>query len=215
MYTSTRKGRRLSITTLIFAALLCLACAGSAIAQSDNATVAGFVKDQAGAVVPNAKVTVKSDTRALERSAIANGEGYFVISNLPPDVYTVTVEASGFKGFKETSRKLDPNLTANLDVTLQTGQLTEVVTVEASTTQVQTETATVGKLVETKQAFGCPIPGVDTMIRWTTSESSAGSSAARPTRFGALLAAARTGIRRSPSSRRSRPPAGPSRPPTT
>jgi hypothetical protein len=146
-----RKGRRLSITTLLFAALLCLACAGSALAQSDNATVAGFVKDQAGAVVPNAKVTVKSDTRSLERSATANGEGYFVISNLPPDVYTVTVEASGFKGFKETGRKLDPNLTANLDISLQTGQLTEVVTVEASTTQVQTESATVGRLVETKQ----------------------------------------------------------------
>ena len=84
MYTSTRKGRRLSITTLIFAALLCLACAGSALAQSDNATVAGFVKDQAGAVVPNAKVTVKSDTRALERSAIANGEGCATTACLLP-----------------------------------------------------------------------------------------------------------------------------------
>lgn len=159
MGTATLKSRCLSISTLLWAAVLSLACAMSALAQSDNATLAGYVKDQNGAVVANAKVTIKSETRAFERTTTTNGEGYYVISSLPPGNYTVTVEANGFKSYKETSRKLDPNLTASLDVTLQTGELTEVVTVEASTTQVQTESATVGRLIETKQVEYQPLNG--------------------------------------------------------
>lgn len=150
MHTATLRGR-LSIPALLGAAVLCLAFTSNALAQSDNAVISGFIKDQTGAVVANARVAVTSESRAFERTTQTNAVGYYVISSLPPGNYTVTVEASGFKAYKETGRKLDPNLTTSLDVTLQTGELTEVVTVEASTTQVQTETATVGKLVETKQ----------------------------------------------------------------
>lgn len=123
----------------------------SALAQSDNSTLTGYVKDQTGSVISNAKVTVKSETRSFERTATTNSEGYYVITSLPPGVYSVTVEAPGFKAYKLTGRNLDPNLTTRLEVSLEPGQLTETVTIEASTTSVQTESATVGKLVETKQ----------------------------------------------------------------
>jgi Carboxypeptidase regulatory-like domain len=139
------------LTRLLSLGLCLLVGAVVALAQSDNVVLSGYVKDQMGAVVPNAKVTVQSETRAFERSAVANGDGYFVITSLPPGLYTVTVEASGFKLFKESGRKLDPNLTTRVEVMLQTGQVTEVVNITASTTQVQSESATVGKLVETKQ----------------------------------------------------------------
>jgi Carboxypeptidase regulatory-like domain len=132
-------------------AALSLAISITSFAQSDNTQISGFVKDQAGGVISGAKVTVKSDTRAFERSATTNAEGYFVITQLPPGLYTVRVEASGFKQFQENGRKLDPNLPASIDVLLQPGQVTETVTVTASVAQVQSETATVGRLVETKQ----------------------------------------------------------------
>jgi hypothetical protein len=132
-------------------AALSLAISITSFAQSDNTQISGFVKDQAGGVISGAKVTVKSDTRAFERSATTNTEGYFVITQLPPGLYTVKVEASGFKQFQENGRKLDPNLPASIDVSMQTGQVTETVTVTASVAQVQSETATVGRLVETKQ----------------------------------------------------------------
>ncbi|MBS1790025.1 MAG: carboxypeptidase regulatory-like domain-containing protein [Acidobacteria bacterium] len=128
-----------------------LATSQAVLAQSDNAVITGFVKDAAGAVIAGAKVTIKNEVRAFERVTTTNSEGYYVVSNLPSGLYTVTVEASGFKASKETGRKLDPNLTTSVDITLQPGQVTETVTIEASTTQVQTESATVGKLVETKQ----------------------------------------------------------------
>src|SRR5262249_42721403 len=132
-------------------AALSLATAITGFAQSDNTQISGFVKDQAGGIISGAKVTIKSETKSLERSAITNSEGYFVITTLPPDFYTITVEANGFKQYQEKRRKLDPNLPASLEVALQPGQVTETVTVTASTTTVQTESPTVGKLVEISQ----------------------------------------------------------------
>jgi hypothetical protein len=120
-------------------------------AQSDNTQISGFVKDQAGGVITGARVTIRSETKSLIRSATTNSEGYFVITTLPPDFYTITVEAGGFKQFQERGRKLDPNLPAKITVALQPGQVTETVTVTASTATVQSESSTVGKLVEISQ----------------------------------------------------------------
>ncbi len=132
-------------------AALSLAISIAGFAQSDNTQISGFVKDQAGGVISGAKVTIRSETKSLERSATTNSEGYFVITTLPPDFYTITVEASGFKQFQEKGRKLDPNLPARIDVALQPGQVTETVTVTASTAEVQSESSAVGKLVEISQ----------------------------------------------------------------
>ncbi len=138
-------------SVICLSATLWMAISMAVLAQSDNTQISGFVRDQAGAVIAGAKITIKSETKALERSATTNSEGYFVITTLPPDLYTLTVEASGFKQFQEKSRKLDPNLPARVDVSLQAGQLTETVTVTASAAAVQTESSTVGKLVDINQ----------------------------------------------------------------
>jgi carboxypeptidase family protein len=132
-------------------AALSLAISITGFAQSDSTQISGFVKDQAGGVISGAKVSIRSETKSLERSAMTNSEGYFVITNLPPDFYSITVEANAFKQFQEKGRKLDPNLPAKIDVTLQPGQVTETVTVTASTSEVQSESSTVGKLVEINQ----------------------------------------------------------------
>src|SRR5262245_46987235 len=132
-------------------AALSLAVSITGLAQSDSTQISGFVKDQAGGVISGAKVIIRSETKSLERSATTNSEGYFVITNLPPDFYGITVEASGFKQFQEKGRKLDPNLPAKIDVAMQPGAVTETVTVTASTAEVQSESSTVGKLVEINQ----------------------------------------------------------------
>jgi hypothetical protein len=140
-------------------ATLLLAISITGFAQSDNASISGYVKDSTGAVVANAKVVVKSEATGIERAATTNNEGYYIITNLPPGIYRITAEASGFKRYEETGKKIDPNIAATTDVTLQTGQLTETVTVTASVTSLQTETATVGKLVEGKQIEALQLNG--------------------------------------------------------
>lgn len=140
-------------------ALMMLAFSVPAMAQSDNSQISGFVRDQAGAVVAGAKVTVRSETKVIERSAVTNADGYFIVANLPPDIYSVTVEQTGFRQFKETGRKLDPNIPASLDVALQTGEISETVSVVASASAVQSESSTVGRLIEGKQIEALQLNG--------------------------------------------------------
>src|SRR5204863_3309588 len=80
-----------------------------------------------------------------------NENGYYVVSALPPGFYTVAVEARGFKKFQKTQNKLDPNIGAAVDANLEVGALTETVDVVASAATVQADSATLGKLVTTKE----------------------------------------------------------------
>jgi Carboxypeptidase regulatory-like domain len=155
------KKRGWMVVSLQFALVVGLMMAASitCFTQSDNSQLSGFVKDQAGAAISGAKVAVKNETREFQRTTTTNAEGYYVVPNLPPGFYTITVEASGFKLFQTTGKKLDPNIASNLDMTLVPGQLTETVNVTASTASVQTETATVGKLVEGKQIEALQLNG--------------------------------------------------------
>src|SRR6202050_4102103 len=120
----------------------------SAFAQSDVASISGFVKDASGAVVPGAKVVVKNEGVEFERTLTTNNEGYYFVAALPPGLYTVSAEHAGFTSYELLHKKLDPSIPATVDVVLAVGQSTQSVTVTAATAAVQTESATVGELVE-------------------------------------------------------------------
>src|SRR5207237_2141278 len=101
-------------------AMVCVALLASALAlcwglgapgswgQSDLGKISGFVKDPSGATVPHAKVTVRSNNGGVEREATTNESGYYVITNVPPGLYTLTVEAQGFQKYESKDNKLDP-----------------------------------------------------------------------------------------------------------
>lgn len=157
-------------------ATLWLALSLTAFGQSDNTQISGFVKDQAGAVIAGAKVSAKNETNGLERTAISNSEGYYVITQLPSGRYTVSVEANGFKLYKESSKKLDPNVPATLDVALQPGQVTEVVNITAATVGVQTESAAITKLVDEQTIKNTMINGRNPLFLAITKPGVLGSN---------------------------------------
>ena len=134
-------------------AAFCAALAFSigCLAQSDTAQISGFVRDASNAVVPNASVKLKHETTGLERTTVTNESGYYVVSSLPPGFYTIEVEAPGFKKFVKTQNKLDPSIPRTIDAQLDVGAVTEVVEVVASGAILQSETATVGKLIDSQQ----------------------------------------------------------------
>ncbi len=140
-----------SLRSLALGAAVCLSAAALAFGQSDTAQISGFAKDASGAVVPGAQVTLTNETTGLVRKTSTNESGYYVVSSLPPGFYTLAVEATGFKRFVKTQNKLDPNLPRTIDALLEIGELTETVEVVAEVAQVQSETATVGRLVESTQ----------------------------------------------------------------
>ncbi len=122
-----------------------------AFAQSDTAQITGFVKDATGAAVPNVTVLVKNEATGLERSTTTNDSGYYVVSSLAPGFYTVSVEAQGFKRFQKTQNKLDPSIPTTVDVTLEVGTLTQTIEVVAAVAHVQSDTATLGKVITSEQ----------------------------------------------------------------
>src|SRR5690242_17798380 len=79
-------------------------------AQSDTASISGFVRDPSQGSIANATVVVRNESTGLERRATTNETGYYIISSLPPGFYTVVVEAAGFKKFEKTNNKLDANI---------------------------------------------------------------------------------------------------------
>src|ERR1051326_8205981 len=78
-------------------------------AQSDNAQISGFIRDHTGAVIPGAKIAVQSESKGIVRTTASNAQGYYVMTDLAPDYYTVTVEQPGFKRFQISRKKLDPS----------------------------------------------------------------------------------------------------------
>jgi hypothetical protein len=142
---------------MLIALILALA-ASLAFAQSDLGAISGFVKDPSGSTVPNAKVTVKGRS-GLERSANTNESGYYIITNIPPDLYTISVEAAGFKKFETSGAKLDPSSTLSIDATLTVGAATETVQVTAEAAQLQTESASVQRDVTRQQIDSLELNG--------------------------------------------------------
>src|SRR5262245_57178207 len=88
-----------------------------AFAQSDLGRISGFIKDPSGATIPNAKVTVRNNS-GVERQGTTNDSGYYIITNVPPGLYTVTAEAPGFQRYQSTDNKLDPSSNLVVDATL-------------------------------------------------------------------------------------------------
>jgi hypothetical protein len=136
----------------------CLLISGVLFAQSDLGTISGFVKDPSGGTIAGAKVTIQNKS-GVERQATTNESGYYTITNVPAGFYTVSVEASGFKRFQSNEDKLDPSANLVVDAALTVGSANQTVEVSASAVQLQTESASVQKLVTREQIDALEING--------------------------------------------------------
>src|SRR5215470_5818665 len=134
----------------VFALFVTLIASCVLVAQSDLGTISGLIRDPSGASIPSTVVTIKNQT-GVERQAISSEAGFYTITNIPPGLYTVSAEAPGFQKYGSTNNKLDPSGHLAIDVTLTVGVAVETVEVSATTTAVQTESATVQKLITREQ----------------------------------------------------------------
>src|SRR4029078_5735293 len=91
----------------------------SALAQT--AQVTGRVTDQAGAVVPDATVTLTNAGTGLKREAVTNSEGYFTAPLVQPGTYRIAVQKSGFKPLVQASVILQVEQVLRLEYTLEAG----------------------------------------------------------------------------------------------
>lgn len=126
-------------TMLVFLVCIC----ASAFAQSDVGTITGFVKDPSGAVIPSAKVIVKSEATGEEHAVTTDASGHYTVPSLLPGLYTLEASAPGFKAFVSKQNRLEANSTIELDGNLTVGQTSETVEVSATAEVLQTESGAV------------------------------------------------------------------------
>lgn len=156
----------------------------AAFAQISNATLSGVVSDPSSAAVPAATVTAKHVETNRPFTATTDTGGRYTFLTLPVGQYELSVEAAGFK-MAQRQLQLTVNQAANLNVTLEVGQKTEVVNVVDEAPLVNATNSTVGTVIETRAIFDLPLngrnftqlisltPGVSTV---DTSQSGAGPS---------------------------------------
>ncbi len=145
--------------TALLLALLLAAGAAPALAQTGTSRITGTVVDSAGAVVPGASVTALNEATGIAQTQTTTDAGLFSFASLPVGTYTITVEKTGFKTSKLTGHALEVNTPLEVNVALATGEVSEVVTVQAGAEQLQTANATIGNVVEHKAIEQLPLNG--------------------------------------------------------
>ena len=125
-------------TKLMAATAALFIFSAQAIAQTQSARLVGTIQDQSGAAIPNAKITAVDDATRHATEATTNTSGEYVLPSLQPGAYNLTVEAAGFRKAVVNGLQLDAAANMSQNVTLEVGQVTEVLEVKANAVSVQT-----------------------------------------------------------------------------
>jgi hypothetical protein len=136
---------------------LALAIAAPVWAQSSyTANARGVVTDASAGAVPNAKVVLTEADRNIPHSVMTDEAGRYFLTALPPGMYTLSVEATGFKKYNLKNVQLAVQQQATLDVQLQVGELSTSVEVNSQAPLLNTTIATLGQVVENKYMMSLP-----------------------------------------------------------
>jgi hypothetical protein len=138
---------------------LCLALSLPLWGQKFTGTISGVVTDKSGAVVPNASVLIVNNGTDDVRNVTANAAGEYVVVELNPGTYTVTVKQSGFKQFVAKDVVLNVSSSTVVNAQLEVGNISEQVQVEANQVEVETATGAIGDVIEGNEVTQLPLNG--------------------------------------------------------
>ncbi len=132
----------------------------STLAQTERGRIAGVVRDQAKAVIPNATVLVKNERTGEERTVTSNAEGSFVVTSLKPSSYKITASAANFAASNYLNIELVAGQALNLEVELTPIGTTETINVVGSLeAALDTSSARMGANVNEKEVHSLPLNG--------------------------------------------------------
>jgi len=145
-------------------ALLCAIhlLAVPAFAQTGAASLTGIISDQSGAKVPGVTVTATNQATNVAYTAVSNEAGNYSVTSVPVGSYVVKAEISGFKTATTNPITVEAKAIVRLDFTLELGAIEETILVAGVSPILQTETATVGKVIPGTTVVGLPLNGRNT-----------------------------------------------------
>src|SRR5262249_21795611 len=152
--------RALAFYSPLFFLTICLVLySPPVLAQSTYGSIAGSVLDSSGAAIADAQVALTNLGTGEKRSQSTGADGLYSFVNLFPGRYKLEVEKSGFKHFTRPEVVVEVNQSASIDVTLQLGDVTQTVEVSAETPLLQSETSSLGQVVEQRKTNELPLNG--------------------------------------------------------
>ena len=142
------------------AMLVCMAAfALTARAQTFFGSIVGTATDSSGAVVPGAAATLTNTGTSEERTTRTDASGNYSFVSLRPGTYGITVQAAGFKRVTRQPITVAVESVVRIDASLEVGEATQAVEVRAETPLLQTQTSTLGQVVEHRQVQDLPLNG--------------------------------------------------------
>ena len=130
-----------------------------AAAQIAAATISGIVVDQVGAPVPGAAVTVTATDTGRPRYAVTDANGRFTAPLVPPGLYEVRVELSGFRTMVRSGIRVATGESIALGLELSVGAVSESVSVVADASLLRTEGANLGQVIDNQKVVDLPLNG--------------------------------------------------------
>ena len=139
--------------------LTLLLCCGAASAQKTSGSVTGQVTDPSGAAVPNAAVTLTNPTNGTTRTTKSNDQGEYTFDDVEIGTYSVGVTAPSFRKSAINNVVVNVATATRTDAHLSNGDVTETVTVSAAAIQVQTDSGSLGNIIDGTQVKELPLNG--------------------------------------------------------
>jgi hypothetical protein len=169
----------------ILVALLCLA--SLAVAQSTSGTITGRVTDPSKAVVPSAKVVLINTSTNNLQTVTTDAVGSYHLANVQPGNYRMEIEKQGFRTIIKPAITLHVQDALEINFEMAVGATSETVTVEGGAPLLDTESATVGTVVDRNFVDNMPLNGrsFQTLIQLTPGVVTTAASFASPGQFSA------------------------------
>ena len=152
--------RGIGVVLMLFSAFSCESNGNVAFGQAQNTGgIVGNVTDPSGAVIPNATVKAEQPDKGVVSTVKSSKSGEFTLTNLPVGTYNLTVTAQGFETFVASSIIIDADKSVKIVAKMNVGNENVTVSVDAGGATLDTNSATIATLIDTKLIQELPIDG--------------------------------------------------------
>ena len=128
-------------------------------AQTPSGEISGVVADPSGAAMPGVTITLTNQGTNAVREVVTNEAGLYVMPAIPPGVYTLKATLTGFRTLERKNIEVQVGSANRISVTLEVGQLAEVVEVAGGAPLLQTENSAIGTVIENRAIVELPLNG--------------------------------------------------------
>jgi outer membrane receptor protein involved in Fe transport len=149
--------KKVCFVVLVSLAFLFPAATGAS-AQS-TAQISGTASDPSGAILPGVEVTATQTDTGLSRTAVTNETGLYVLPNLPVGPYRLEASLPGFRTYAQTGIVLAVGANPVINVSLEIGQVSETIEVQADAALVETRNTGVGQVIDNVRVLELPLNG--------------------------------------------------------